>query len=251
MAVCPEEAVTVEGLDPEMQRFSTLDEDAVQAAQTPSPAALVHLMERRRSCRVYKKKEVSRAVLLDLVKIGASAPSGTNCQKWTFRVLATRGEVEALGKQVARFYAQLNRVAAFAPARLFSKVFMKDVLGMYYREYYETVKRGLEEFAQAGRDRLFHGAPAAILIGSRAPASTPKEDCLLAAQNILLAAHSMGLGTCLIGMAVEAFGADPRIRRYSELQKKEKIHAVIAVGHPKIPYLRTTGRWRPIVKWGL
>ena len=33
-------------------------------------------------------------------------------------------------------------------------------------------------------------------------ASSPKEDALLASQNILLAAHAMGLGTCLIGFAV-------------------------------------------------
>ena len=58
-------------------------------------------------------------------------------------------------------------------------------------------------------DRLFHGAAAAILVTGRRQASCPAEDALLATQNILLAAHAMGLGSCLIGFAVEAMRRDP------------------------------------------
>ena len=36
----------------------------------------------------------------------------------------------------------------------FTKLIGRPELALYYREYYETVKEGLEEF-----DRLFHGAP--------------------------------------------------------------------------------------------
>jgi nitroreductase len=120
----------------------------------------------------------------------------------------------------------------------------KGSLDMYYREYYESVRQGLEDWKLSGRDRLFHGAPAAILVGSRPGASCPAEDALLATQNILLAAHSMGLGTCLVGFAVEALRQAPRIQRTLGIPASEKVHAVIALGYPDVRYGRQAGRRR-------
>jgi nitroreductase len=248
-AVCPTEAVWVEGIDPDMTRFSAASAETIAAAEPPSFASLARQMLLRRSCRVYQDRPVDRDTLSDLVKIGVSAPSGTNCQRWTFHVLPDRAATFALGKKVARFYSQLNLLSALPPARWFSKVFMNDELGMYYREYRERIKKGLRDYHTQGRDQLFHGAPAAILIGSRPPASTPKEDAMLAAQNIALAAESLGLGTCLIGLVVEAIRNDPRICKALALAPGESIHAVIAVGHPTYHYLRPAGRRSVPIHW--
>jgi nitroreductase len=68
------------------------------------------------------------------------------------------------------------------------------------------------------------------------------EDALLATQNILLAAHAMGLGTCLIGFAVAAMERDPAIARFLGIPANEDVHAVIALGHPDETYLRIAGR---------
>lgn len=68
--------------------------------------------------------------------------------------------------------------------------------------------------------------------------STLKEDVLLATQNILLAAHSMGLGTCLIGFAVIPMIQDIRIQRLRGKPDNEKVHAVIALGHPDEIFLK-------------
>jgi nitroreductase/NAD-dependent dihydropyrimidine dehydrogenase PreA subunit len=248
-AVCPTGAVTVDGMDPKMQEFYSAPPEAVEEARPPSFASLAKLMLYRRSCRVYHRRPVDRATLSDLVKIGASAPSGTNCQMWTFRVIPDRSSVVELGSAVARFYSQLNFLSALPPARWFSKLVMNDELGLYYREYRDRIKKGIEEFRTSGRDLLFHGAPAAIMIGSRPPASTPGEDALLAAQNILLAAETLGLGTCLIGLVVEAIKNDFRIRKTLGLARGERIHAVVAVGHPKLRYARPAGRRAQRMEW--
>jgi nitroreductase len=70
----------------------------------------------------------------------------------------------------------------------------------------------------------------------------PGEDALLATQNILLAAHSMGLGSCLIGYAVAAMKKDPSIQRSIGIPAEEEIHAVIALGYPDEVYQRVAGR---------
>jgi nitroreductase len=199
-------------------------------------AQLVRLMRSRRSCRNYTDREVDPKLLDDLVKIGTTAPSGTNSQLWTFSILASRREVVILGEHVARFYDELNRMAEKSWLRFLSKYFSSDALGKYYRRHYETVRKRLLLWKRKREDALFHGATAVIIVGGKETASSPMEDGLLASQNIMLAAHSLGLGTCMIGFAVEAIKRDKNLRKLLEILDDESIFAVIALGYPAEQY---------------
>ncbi len=245
-AICPVGAIRVITLEPALS-FATFETREQSLAPGDfDPAALVQLMRSRRSCRNYQDRPVDRDLLGDLVKIGTTAPSGSNSQKWTFTILATRQEVIALGNRIAIFFKGLNRLAANPLARLWSRLFGNDELGRYYRSYYQTMAEGLREWEKSGRDPLFHRAPAIILVGSTPNGSCPREDALLASQNILLAAHALGLGSCLIGFAVAAISHDPSIKKILTIPAEESIHAVIALGYPDESYQRVTGR-RPVV----
>lgn len=243
-AICPTGAVVVATVSQDAVTLTTIPAPD-QVPPRPTPAALVRLMRSRRSCRIYRDKPVERAVLEDLVRIGITAPSGTNSQLWTFTLLPTRHAMLRFGELAARFFRQLNFAARLPPARLASRLFGGDTLGQYYRENYERVAEALDDWERTGRDLLFHGAPAAIFIGAEPGGTTPREDALLAAQNIVLAAEAMGLGTCLVGYAVEALAHDPRIKRTLGIPAEERVYAVIAVGHPKAPWKRPAGR-RPV-----
>jgi nitroreductase/Pyruvate/2-oxoacid:ferredoxin oxidoreductase delta subunit len=245
-AVCPAAAIEVTALAPESLRFNSFAmENRWLEWGAFAPAELVRLMASRRSCRNYLAKPVSRALLEDLVKIGATAPSGTNSQKWTFTVLDRRDQVEKFGNRVALFFRKLNKMAANPFYRLLSGFTGKNELGNYYRRYFASVQRALDLRDREGCDLLFHGAPAAIVVGSEEGASCPAEDALLASQNILLGAHALGLGSCLIGFAVSAIKHDPAIKEILTIPRREKVHAVIALGYPAEHYQRLTGR-RPL-----
>lgn len=244
VAVCPEGAVSLENVD-EILDFVTFQENLQWLPFGEADLAdLVRLMRSRRSCRNYKNRPVERDILEDLVRVGTTAPSGTNSQMWSFTLLEDRDRVTALGAQVAGFYRDLNKRAANPFLRFLSRLFLKDVLGRYYRRYYHSVAQGLEEWEQDGKDILFHGATAAILVGGDRRASCPGEDALLATQNILLAAHAMGLGSCLIGFAVEGVKRDRRVREFLSLPAGETIYSVIALGYPREKYVRVAGRRR-------
>jgi nitroreductase len=205
---------------------------------------LVQLMGSRRSCRNFTDKPVERPVLEDLVKVGITAPSGTNSQLWTFTVLPTRKAVKALAGHVSSFYERLNATAEKTLLRLFLKMIGKGELDAYYHGYYRKVKDALGEWHTSGKDRLFHGSTAVIIVGSKPGGSCPAEDALLATQNILLAAHSMGLCSCLIGFAVVAMKRDPLIKRAVGIPAEEEVHAVIALGYSDESYERTAGRMK-------
>jgi len=237
-AVCPVDAIRVDALEHPFSLSSAAVDDRWLPHGEYDTAQLVRLMRSRRSCRNYSTEKVDRSLLEDLVKIGTTAPSGTNSQLWTFTVLARREEVVILGEQIARFFTKLNRMAEKSWLRFLNRYLGSDELGRYYRCHYNTVRDGLSLWTDEGQDTLFHGAPAAILIGGKKEASSPSEDAILASQNIMLAAHSLGLGTCMIGFAVEAIRRDRRIRKILALPDDETIFAVLALGHPAERYAK-------------
>jgi nitroreductase/ferredoxin len=249
-AICPECAITVHGLDNDALALATIEcgDDVVPYGGFDT-AALVKLMRSRRSCRLFSDRPVERDKLEDLVKIGTTAPSGTNSQQWTFTIVSNRSAMLTMGALMAEFFQRINRMAEKSLVRFLSKLFMHDAMGTYYRNHYESVKEALAQWKEEGRDRLFHGATSALLVGMKPGASCPAEDALMVSQNILLAAHAMGLGSCMIGFAVEALRHDRRIAGRLGIPGDERIYAVIALGYPKGDFARPAGRKKVIPRY--
>lgn len=249
-AACPEGAIFVGMQDPLLAQFKTF---TVSDSWLPHGAfdtpSLVNLMQSRRSCRNFLDKPIERNVLEDLVKIGITAPSGSNCQSWSFTILPDRKSVKALVRQVGAFFQKINRVAAKWWLRNLLKLVNKPALADYYVDRYQTVLEAFERWEKEGKDLLFHGATTVIVVGSRDNASCPSEDALLATQNILLGAHAMGLGTCLIGYVIEAMKRDKSINRFIGLPDDETPYAVIALGYPDEQYDKVAGRKSVILRY--
>ncbi len=232
-AVCPTGAVTVTSLSKEALALETIAADDRWLPYGEfDTGQLFRLMRSRRACRNYRDTPVPLSHLQDLVKIGISAPSGSNCQQWTFTLVPSHHGVLFLGKAVGAFFEKLNRTAEKAWLRNLMAFFGRRELQVYHRDYYADIKDKLREFDTAGKDFLFWHAPAVMIIGTTPGASCPKEDALMATQNILLGAHSMGLGTCPIGFAVAAMNRDHSIQVKMGMTADETVQAVVTVGYP-------------------
>ena len=72
------------------------------------------------------------------------------------------------------------------------KVFVKD-----FRD--ERVVNAIKKTAQSREDTVFYNAPLVIFIANDSRIGSTGKDCYIAAQNMMLAAHSMGVGSCFIG----------------------------------------------------
>jgi nitroreductase len=249
-AACPTEAIRVAAVDPAPGRFHTFDaDDRWQAHGRFDLVSLVNLMGSRRSCRNFTDRPVDRSLLEDLVTIGITAPSGSNCQPWTFTILPDRESVNHLGQQVGTFFRKTNRMAEKSWLRTLLKWIGKPELDHYYREHYATVRMGLDAWDRGERDLLFHGARAVMVVAAENDASCPAEDALLATGHMLLAAHAMGLGTCLVGFVIEAMRRDRNITRSIGIPNDETPHAVIAIGWPDETYQRVAGRKSAVVRF--
>jgi len=249
-AVCPTEAIRVEAVDPALARFQTFSADTRWLAHGRfDTAALVNLMGSRRSCRNFSERPVDRGLLEDLVKVGITAPSGSNCQPWTFTILPDRESIDRLGRRVGDFFRRTNRMAEKRWLRSGLKWVGKPALDNYFNQHYATVQMGLDAWDRGGRDLLFHGVSAVIVVAADNDASCPSEDALLATGNMLLGAHAMGLGTCLIGFVIEAMRRDKSIVRSLGIPDHETPYAVIAIGWPDETYQRVAGRKAAVVRY--
>lgn len=249
-AACPTDAIRVTAVDPAPGRFHTFSAaSSWQAHGRFDLVSLVNLMGSRRSCRNFTQRPVDRKLLEDLVTIGITAPSGSNCQPWTFTILPDRESVDRLGRQVGRFFRSTNRMAEKGWLRTLLKWIGKPELDTYFREHYATVQMGLEAWDRGARDLLFHGAQAVIVVAAENDASCPAEDALLASGHMLLAAHAMGLGTCLVGYVIEAMRRDRSIVHDIGIPDNETPHAVIALGWPDETYHRVAGRKPAVVRY--
>lgn len=135
---------------------------------------VINAIYQRRAVRSYTDKVPDKWAIDSLLRAAVQAPSAMNDQPWAFVIIEDR--------------ALLKRISDRA------KTFMLVQMDGSGREDLTTML-GDPQF------NIFYNAPELILIC--ATESTPQacEDCCLAAQTLMLAAHDMGLATCPIGFA--------------------------------------------------
>lgn len=94
---------------------------------------------------------------------------------------------------------------------------------------------------------VFYGAPLLLVICATSAQSQAAEDCCLAAQNLILAAHAEGLATCPIGFARPWLNL-PATRRELGIPKELTPVFPLILGHPKEHPARR-GRRTPTIRW--
>ncbi len=135
----------------------------------------------RRSVRSYADKSVPEETILEILKAGFHAPSGANSQGLRFAVVTDRSKLKA--------YAERGRVMSLA---------------MFHKMNEERPSDGtayMVKMLSNPNNDIFHGAPAIVFIFASPSCLTPLEDASVTAENMMLAAKSLGLGSCWIGFA--------------------------------------------------
>jgi nitroreductase len=97
-----------------------------------------------------------------------------------------------------------------------------------FPEWYEKAMR-LYELMDEPKDMVYYAAPVIIFVIGLAEFAV---SCALACQNIMIAAQSLGLGSCYVGFGSLVKG-DPDIVQTLELAENERIYGPIVVGYPK------------------
>ena len=127
---------------------------------------LTRIIKERRSIRKYKNEQITEEQLQTLLECGFLAPSGGNSQNWHVTVVQSKDFIDRL--------SAVNREQVLAD-----------------KELPQAIK---DRFSQSGYSVAF-GAPTVLFISAK---GSDVNACFLA-EHIVLAAESLGLGTCYIG----------------------------------------------------
>lgn len=164
---------------------------------------LMEALRTRRAIRAYTAESVRDGLVEELIGAAILAPSAVNLQPWGFVIISGTERLHALSGEAKRYAKQ--HLPAGSP---------------------------LAKHAADPEFEIFHGAAALVVICAANGATQSFEDCCLAGENFMLAAHAKGLGTCWIGLS-RPWLNDPTVK--SELGIPAEWHAVapIILGYPK------------------
>ena len=186
---------------------------------------LLEAVMNRRSVRKYKEDPVPREVLEQLLETACWAPSAENLQPWYFVALTKPEDIRLLQETMER---------------------VSEAMKPHLEELYPRHPRIVNEVT--GFLRRLGGAPVYVLAFLQQDYG-PVRDSMLestaaAIQNLLLAAHEKGLGTCWVNAAT-GLGFGPALRELFAPEKGEFV-SLVTLGYPEqTPRTpgRKPGRW--------
>jgi nitroreductase len=161
----------------------------------------------RRSVRRYKARKVDRTTINILLEAAVRAPTALHQEPWAFVTIQDTNLLRSLSDQA-------------------KPLFVAEV----QEQGLERAGHSFDVFSQPNFN-VFYDASTLILICGKTTAPLYTADCWLAAENLMLAACAMGLGTCVIGCALTALNtAETKVKL--NIPEKFSVVAPIVVGYP-------------------
>ena len=170
----------------------------------------------RRSVRRYKARKVDRTTVSILLEAAVHAPTAIHQEPWAFVVIQDRQLLKSLSDQAKPLFIAEAQEKGLEHAGHSFDIFK-------YPDY-----------------NIFYDATTLILICGRTSAPSYSADCWLAAENLMLAACAMGLGSCVVGSALPALNT-PKTKVLLNIPDNFIAVAPIIVGYPDdeiVPVMR-------------
>jgi nitroreductase len=174
-------------------------------AQSLGRMSLQDAIDGRCSVRAYAPENIDRPTLDELMAAAVRAPTAMHAEPWQFVIVQDTARLKRLSE---RAKAALATDARLHPDRRHADIFAQPQFNVFY------------------------DAPTLIVICASAPGPFAAADCWLAAQNLMLCAHALGLGTCVIGSAVAALNL-PDVKQELGIPVESLAVAPIIVGKPR------------------
>jgi len=143
---------------------------------------VIEAIKSRRSVRKYKPEQISKEELNLILEAGCYAPSAHNQQSWHFTVIQNSEMLDYISEQAKT--------------------------GMRKSDIDWAINLGSNE-----NYHLFFHAPTVIVVSGNKNSISPLVDCSAAIQNMLLAAESLDIGSCWIGLVRYFFGDPENVKK--------------------------------------
>ncbi len=232
MAVCPGGAIAVHGREISPDDIFPLPPQETDATYNN----LLPLLQRRRSTRRFKNREVSPEITGLILNAAMTAPMGLPPSDVNVLVLDSREKNHAFAKDYCEFLKSMKWLVSgwfLALMRPFWGKASDEMFRGFIRPLFKTYTGGMDE----GVNNVTYDAPLAMYFyGS--PYCDPA-DPIVAATYAMIAGESLGLGTCMLG------AIHPMIQKGKKAGQFREKHGIrfpsregvfVIFGYPEIKY---------------
>ena len=196
-----------------------------------SPLSALDVIFSRRSVRKYTSQRVDETTVRGLLDAAVQAPTALHEEPWAFVVIQDA--------------ALLKRYSDIAKGNWATEA---SGFGQLHRGVdAEAAKVFAERFASPDFS-IFYDATTLIAICARRTGPFVIADCWLAAENLMLAACALGLGTCCIGSAVPALNS-PAVKTELGIPDDVEVVAPIIVGVPSAGAVEPSRQRPQVLAW--
>jgi nitroreductase len=187
------------------------------------PLSVLDVINTRCSVRRYAPDKLDRATVQALLDAAVRAPTAIHAEPWAFVVI-----------QDTQLLRQVSDVAK----------------AIFVEEGHHDLDRGghaLDMFQQP-EFNIFYDSSTLIVICGKATGPFVAADCWLAAENLMLAACALGLGTCVIGSAVGGLNT-PELKARLGITEDMIAIAPIIVGVPACAIIASPRKPPQVLAW--
>lgn len=176
----------------------------------------------RRSIRKYRPEQVADDILQQIIEAGRYAPSGGNNQTCHFLVIQNPAVLSELKKLATQEFAKM------------------EIAG----DTYKSIKNSIL-LSRSGHYDFTYNAPTLVVVANRKGYGNAIADSAVAIENMMLAADSLGVGSCWINQ-LHWLDENEAVRQYLltlGLSENETVCGGVSFGYPaeteKPPLART------------
>jgi nitroreductase/Pyruvate/2-oxoacid:ferredoxin oxidoreductase delta subunit len=230
VAVCPEDCITVEGREMRINDFFILP----NPEEAASYESFVNLMQARRSIRHFKKQEVPQDIVDKILNAASFAPMGLPPSDVDVIVLNGFDKVKEFSDDFVNYVSSI-RYMFTSPALMLMRPFISKEDAQTLKSFVQPMLKYFVEKKKEGEDWLLYGAPLAFCFQT-GPYADPA-DSHIAATYAMIAAESLGLGTCMIGSVVPFIKKGAKgLKSKWDINPKIRDGLFLIVGYPKYKF---------------
>ncbi len=203
---------------------------------------------KRRSNRIFSSKPLPDQLVRRVIEAGRFAPSHGNNEPWSFIVINDRAEMDKIAGMIDPFYRYLSRFYFSGKTNPVTRALLSLSSFLLPPLMDQRAMTGGRAILKP-RD-VFLGAPCLVfLLGDKRGVNNMYVDIGICGQNMVLAAHSLGLVTCWMSFAGVAAKMLPWLKRYLGVKWPYVPVTAIVMGYPRVNADSMVKRELPRITW--
>ncbi|QEE17162.1 nitroreductase family protein [Promethearchaeum syntrophicum] len=224
LSICPTDAIIYQSVE----KMIKIQKNSMDV-KTLFPQ-LKLLLQTRRSIRRYHPEPVSESNIKEILDVMKYAPSASNARAWKFLILTDPKKIQTLSQKIVKTIGLTRKLVSNFFVKNF---FIWGQLRKTIREPSFVVSMDrITADSLAGKDPIFFNAPCVVFLYSPNYGNLAGCDSGIISTYGMLAAETLGLGSCWIGLAQEPLQRLRSLSKFIGIPRRHTVWGCFILGKP-------------------